>query len=247
MLFRKTKKTGPPPAEAPTPEPEVPPTDPQVLETLERLKKAGVQLLVHAGGPDAYTTEVVGLGRDGFFVDTLSPPDGDRRMVPGRPVRVETLLQGISYAFETEVLAKVQFVDELPAFKLAYPDEIPGERRRKSPRIDTAGDASLSFLHPFRLDAPVVNVSEGGLAFEYEAAIGRLRPGTVVREILLELGRLPVITVQGRVVGNVVAELGGISLPRRYRASLAFEGMDEAGLSVIRSYIAERKVLDATA
>ena len=243
MLFRK-KKAPPPPVDAPAPTP----SDPRVLEVLERLEKAGVQLLVRPEGTDElYTTEVVGLGRDGFFVDTLSPPGGDRRVRAGALLRVETLYQGINHTFSASVLGRVQFVDELPAFKLAFPSAIRSERRRKSPRLATQGDASLSFLSPFSCDAPVVNLSEGGLAFEYEADAGRLRTGAGVRDILLELGTHPVVTVQGRIVGNVVAELGGISLPKRYRASLAFQSLEPGALEVIRLYLSEIKGLDVSA
>ena len=242
MLFRKKK------AElSPADEPVRPPVERGVLETLERLEKAGVQLLVRIGGPEVYTSEVVGLGRDAFFIDTLSPPEGDPRVHPGLPIEIETLFQGITHTFGTHVMAKVQFVDELPAFKLAYPQTIDSTRRRRSPRIDTQGDASLSFLRPFACDAPVVNLSEGGLAFEYGAEAGRLRRGTVIRDILLELGSHPVITVQGRLVGNVVAELGGISLPRRYRASLAFQGLSAGDREIIGAYLAELKGVDVTA
>jgi c-di-GMP-binding flagellar brake protein YcgR len=217
---------------------------PEVLEVLQRLEKSGVQLLVQLAGTDVYTTEVVGLGRDGFFIDTFSPPEGDRRVVPGARLYVETLYQGMTYTFETTAQGKVQFVDELPAFKVAYPEAIRSERRRKSPRVETRGDASLSFLSPFACDAPVVNLSEGGLAFDYGADLGRLRMGTLVRDVLLELGRHPVITIQGRVVGNLVAELGGLSLPSRYRASLAFQGLGAKEEAVVRAYLAELKGAD---
>jgi c-di-GMP-binding flagellar brake protein YcgR len=222
--------------------------DPGVLQILERLEKAGAQLLVRLEGIDeVYTTEVVGLGRDGFFVDTLSPPGGDRRVRAGALLSVETLYQGISHTFSASVLGRVQFIDELPAFKIAFPAEIRSERRRKSPRLAIQGGASLSFLSPFSCDAPVVNLSEGGLAFEYEADAGRLRTGAVVRDILLELGTHPVVTVQGRIVGNMVAELGGISLPKSYRASLAFQSLDPAALEVIRLYLSEIQGLNVTA
>jgi c-di-GMP-binding flagellar brake protein YcgR len=168
-------------------------------------------------------------------------------MHPGVEVEVETLFQSITHTFRTNVVNRVQFVDELPAFKLAYPAEIESARRRRSPRIETRGDASLSFLQPFACDAPVVNVSEGGLAFEYGAELGRLRRGVVIRELLLELGSHPVVTVQGRVVGNVVAELGGITLPRRYRASLAFQGLSPEDGEVLQAYLAELKGLDVEA
>ena len=244
MLFRKKKALPPSPEEPASPPP---PADRSLLETLERLEKAGVQLLVRVGGPEVYTSEVVGLGRDAFFIDTLSPPEGDRRMQPGVGVEIETLFESITHTFAAKVVSRVQFVDELPAFKLAYPAEIESARRRRSPRIETRGDASLSFLEPFGCDAPVVNVSQGGLAFEYGAELGRLRRGMVIRELLVELGSHPVLTVQGRVVGNVVAELGGISLPRRYRASLAFQGLSSGDGAVLRAYLAELKRLDVEA
>jgi c-di-GMP-binding flagellar brake protein YcgR len=242
VLFRRKK--APPTVLDETPEAIA---DPAVLETMQRLEKAGVQLLVQFAGPDVYTSEVVGLGRDAFFIDTLSPPDGDRRVVAGARLQVETLYQGITYLFEAPVLGRVQFVDELPAFKLAYPERIRSERRRRSPRVETRDDASLSFLVPFACDARVVNLSEGGLAFDYDAEIGRLRLGTVVRDVLLELGERPVFSVQGRVVGNLVAELGALSLPRRYRAGLAFQGLSAEGLKLIREYLAELKEVDVTA
>lgn len=242
MLFRR-KKAPQPPLE-PAAEPAV---APEVLATLQRLEKSGVQLLAQLTGTDVYTTEVVGLGRDGFFIDTLSPPEGDRRVLPGTRMLVETLYEGMTYTFEAAVVRKVQFVDELPAFKLHYPDRIDAQRRRKSPRVETRGDASLSFLAPFACDAPVVNLSEGGLAFDYGADLGRLRMGTVIRDVLLELGNHPVITIQGRVVGNLVAELGGLSLPSRYRAGLAFQGLAGPELAVIREYLAELQGVDVTA
>ncbi len=246
MLFRKAKEKQKKP-ETPSPEPQVPPPPAETVRVLERLQKAGAQVLVRPAGPEAYTTVVLGLGRDGFFVDTFSPPEGDRFGVPGRLLDFETLLQGITYTFEARVLGKVQYLDELPAFKLAYPEAVCGERRRKSPRVDTTGDASLSFLEPFRCDAPVVNVSEGGCAFEYEAELGRLPRGTRIPEILVELGRAPVVSVSARVVGNVVAELGGLTLPRRYRASVAFEDLSEEASRVIRTYVVSRRGLDASA
>ncbi|MDW7712549.1 MAG: flagellar regulator YcgR PilZN domain-containing protein [Deferrisomatales bacterium] len=220
---------------------------PEVLGILQRMEKGGVQLLVQLTGTDVYTTEVVGLGRDGFFVDTLSPPEGDRRVTAGARMSFETLLQGVTYTFEAPVVGRVQFVDELPAFKLSYPERIDAEQRRKSPRVETRGDASLSFLAPFPCDAPVVNLSEGGLAFDYGADRGRLRTGTVLRDVLVELGRHPVVAAQGRVVGNVVAELGALSLPSRYRAGLAFQGLQPEVLAVIRAYLAELEGGDVTA
>jgi c-di-GMP-binding flagellar brake protein YcgR len=238
-VFFRRKKDLPSPPDEPL-EPEV---DPRVLEILDRLEKMGILLTVRPGTAqdESYTTAVVGLGRDGFFVDTFSPPEGDARVRPGALLVFETLYQGFTYRFETNALSRVQFVDELPAFKLQYPQQIDGERRRKSPRIETSGDCSLSFLRPFSCDAPVVNLSEGGLAFEHGTELGRLRNGMVIRDILLELGTQPVVTVQGRVVGVVVCELGGLSLPRRYRVSLAFQGLADAHRDVIQTYLAEAR------
>jgi hypothetical protein len=84
----------------------------------------------------------------------------------------------------------------------------------------------------------VVNLSEGGLAFEHGAELGRLQRGIVVREILLELGTHPVVRVQGKVVGQVISQLGGLGLPRRYRVSLAFQGISDVELAVIQAYLA---------
>jgi c-di-GMP-binding flagellar brake protein YcgR len=234
-MFRKRKDPS-----AAAGEPYFPQVDPSVLELLGRLEKLGAQLLVRpAGVPDSYTTAVVGLGRDGFFIDTLSPPEGDARLRVGGSLGIEVLFQGFAYRFDTPVLGKVRFVDELPAFKLGYPGQLRGERRRRSPRVDTRGDSSLSFLRPFACDAPVVTLSEGGLAFEYGAELGRLRRGAFLRDVLLELGDRPVITVQGKVVAHLVTQLGGLGLPRRYRISLAFHGLSTRELEAIRGYLAE--------
>ncbi len=242
MLFRKRKAASEPP-----PTPIQPPPPAEVLRTLERLQKAGSQLVVRLAGGEAYTSVLLALGREAMFVDTLSPPEGDRLMLPGTLVEIESLDQGVTYRFETRVLGKVQYVDELPAFRLAYPRGVRGERRRKSPRVATEGDASLLFLRPFRCEAPVINVSEGGLAFEYDAELGRLGAGVRIRDILLELGDRPVVTVHGRVVAHVVAALGGLTLPRRYRASLAFEDLEPGAREVIREYVARRKGVDVAA
>lgn len=245
-MFKKKKKQVPP-----TPQPEQRPpepiVDPTVLETLQRLEKAGVQLSVNIGGVESYTSEVVGVGRDAFFIDTMSPPEGDRRAVEGKTIKIETLLSGISYSFEGRILGKVQFLDELPAFKISYPKTIGEARRRKSPRINTVGSgASISFLHPFSCDAPVVNLSEGGLAFEYDANMGRLRRGATIDEILLELGQNPVISVRCKAVGNLIAELGGLGLPRKYKASLTFQGLSGRDLQIIQTYLASLKTLDVS-
>lgn len=235
-MFRKRRAA---PEEA-VEEPELP-LDPAVLEVLGRLESTGAQLLIRPkGAGESYTSAVVGRGRDGFFVDTLSPPDGDARLRVGSTVEVETLFQGLIYRFETTVLGKVRFVDDLPAFKLTYPEWLRGERRRRNPRVDTRGDASLSFLRPFPCDAPVLNVSEGGLAFEYGAELGRLRKGVLLHDVLLELGAHPVVNVTGRVVACNVAELGGIGLPRRFRISLAFQGLAGRELEILQRYVAER-------
>ncbi len=236
MLFRK-KRSPLPEAQGPETEADPPVIPPEVFGPLERLHKAGAQVLVRVGASEGYTTSVVGLGRDAFFLDTLSPPDGDRRVRAGTYLTAESLLAGVRYAFRARVLGKVEFVDELPAFRLAYPDEVTAAQRRQSPRLRTRGDVSASFLQPFPCDAPVVDLSEGGLALEYEADRGRLRTGTRVRELLLELGDQPVIPVQGRVVANLVIEVGGLSLPRRYRASLAFEDLSPAHREAVRSYL----------
>ncbi|MBI5015132.1 MAG: flagellar brake protein [Deltaproteobacteria bacterium] len=234
MIFRKRRTPDPEAEASPVP---LPP--PEVLEVLDRLEKGGGQLTVRTRDGQSYTSAVVGLGRDAFYIDTLSPPDGDERVRPGATLAIETLFQGISYGLQTTVAGKVRFVDELPAFKLHYPERIDAQRRRKTPRVETRGDASLSFLKPFACDAPVVNVSEGGFAFEHGAELGRLRRGTVLREILLELGGHPVISIQGRVVGQLVRELGGIGLPSRYRVSVAFDGLRPEDRKVVQAYLAE--------
>jgi len=243
VLFRK-KPPVPPPSPETLPEPRAPAA---VLDLLQRLEKAGVQLLVRPGGPEEFTSEVVGLGLDALFIDTLSPPWGDARLGAGTRLQVETLLDGITYHFSTVSRGKVQFVDELPALKLDYPAEVDSERRRKSPRIATQGGASLSFLHPFACDAPVVNFSEGGLAFEYAAELGRLKVGTVVPEVLLELGSHPVVRVRGLVVGNLVVGLGGISLPRRYRTGLAFQGLEPRHRELFSTYLDELRAVHGVA
>jgi hypothetical protein len=91
-----------------------------------------------------------------------------------------------------------------------------------------------------------VNLSEGGIAFEYAADLGRLKVDSVVRDLLLELGRQPVLRVQGKVVGNLVVEIGGISLPRRYRTSLAFLELSTKQRQSIRAYLDELKTLDVS-
>lgn len=245
-LFRKNKmpKTQQPQPQSPERSPG-PTVAPAVLETLQRLEKAGVQLSVDLGGFEQYTSEVVGVGRGAYFIDAMSPHDGDRRAVEGARARIETLLSGITYSFESKVLGKVQFLDELPAFKLSYPHEIRGERRRKSPRIDTSDSgASISFLRPFSCDAVVVNLSEGGLAFEYDADLGRLKRGAVIDEVLVELGQNPVFSVRCKIVGNLIAELGGLGLPLKYRASLAFLGLSRVNLQLIQAYLTGLKTFD---
>ena len=217
------------------------------MDLLQRLEKAGVQLLVRPGGLEDFTTEVVGLGIDAFFIDTLTPPGGDARLAAGATLEIETLYQGITHIFRTTSQGRVQFVDELPAFKLDYPQQVDSERRRKSPRLDTRDDASLSFLKPFACDAPVVNLSAGGLAFEYAAELGRAKVGALIREVLLELGNRPVLRLQVRVVGNLVVELGGISLPRRFRTSVSFQGLSADAREQIGDYLEELKSVDVSA
>lgn len=236
MIFGKKKAP-----ELDDEEPAALPVAAEVMEILDRLEKAGGQLTVRTRDGETFTSSVVGLGRDAFFIDTLSPPEGDLRVAAGGILTVETLFQGMLYRFDAAVSGKVRFVDELPAFKVAYPERIHAERRRRSPRVETSGDASLSFLQPFSCDAPVVNLSEGGLAFDLGAELGRLRRGTVIRDLLLELGAHPVVSVQGRVVGQVVSELGGLGLPRRYRVSLAFQALEGREREVVLAYLAELK------
>ena len=76
MIFRKRR--------APDPAPEAPAgplAPPEVLETLDRLAKGGGQLTVRTRDGQTYTSAVVGLGRDAFYIDTLSPPEGDDKVL----------------------------------------------------------------------------------------------------------------------------------------------------------------------
>jgi c-di-GMP-binding flagellar brake protein YcgR len=216
---------------------EEPTIDPTMFRILERLEKVGSQLLVRLGGRDMYTTTVVGLGRDGFFIDTLTPPTGDAHLRKGAVVELEALLGGVSYHLTSRVVSKVQFLDELPAFKLDYPVNVDETRRRKSPRVPTKGTASISFSRPFQCEATVRDISAGGLAFEYQAELGRLPSGTLLGGALLEMSGQPILEIHPEVVGNLVVELGGLSLPSRYRTSVSFTRLNERGHRFLENYI----------
>jgi c-di-GMP-binding flagellar brake protein YcgR len=237
-MFRRKP---PEPREA-QPEELSPAIDPQVFDFLDHMEKAGVQVLIRMGPREVYTTSVVGLGRDAFYIDTLSPPEGDRHVAPGSVIECEMLMAGITHVFRTAVLGRVEFVDELPAFKLSYPQEIETFRRRRSPRVQALGAASISFREPFGCDALVSDISEGGLAFEYAAELGRLRRGTVLDDVLLEMGSSPVIRIEAEVVGVLVTELGGLSLPSRYRASLRFIGLGAQEQRRIAAFMEEARL-----
>lgn len=219
--------------------------DPRVFAALDRMEKAGVQLLVRFGRSEIFTSTLLGLGRDAFFIDTLSPPSGDQLAVRGSTVDIETLINGITYRFTAKVMGKVEFLDDLPAFKLAYPASVSEEHRRKSRRIRTRGTASISFLEPFNCDAPVVDISEGGFAFEYGAEMGRLRNGTRLNGVLLELGIRGVVKVDADVVVSVVSGLGGLSLPKTYRTGVRLVGLSGADRAKLKSYLEELQILPA--
>lgn len=211
--------------------------DPVVFHLLDRLEKVGAQLLVRLEGKQMFSTTVVGLGHDGFYIDTLTPPSGDALMSKGAAVTLESLLGGVSYDFSCKVVSKVRFLDELPAFKLGYPEVIDEGRRRKSPRVLTQGSSRISFSRPFECSATVCDISEGGLAFEYDAELGRLANGTLLGGVLLEVEGKPAVELHPEVVGNLVTELGGLSLPSRYRTSVSFSRLGSAERSAIESYI----------
>lgn len=234
MFFGKKKKAEPEGAENRGDGPEV---NPEVFKKLDSLQKAGAQLSVRFMRNEAYTTSILGLGRDGFFIDTLSPPSGDRHALEGRPVQIEALLDGESYLIRTSVLGKVSFLDELPAFKLAYPKEMRHEQRRKNRRLPTRGTAKLVFTRPFDCEGEVVDIGEGGLAFEYNAEQGRLATGTRIGGAVLELGQYGELGIKGEVVGLLVAALGGLSLPSTYRAGLRFVTLTELEKARLAEYL----------
>lgn len=204
-----------------------PPASREVFSMLDNLKKAGVQLAVRFAGTELFTSEILGLGRDGFFIDTLTPPSGDRQAKPGRSAEFQSMLEGISYIFKCEVIGKVKFLDELPAFKMSYPVAVRNEARRKNNRLNALGTARFIFMRPFDCDADVVDVGEGGLAFEYPSSLGRLAPGTRLGGTRLDMGSFGTIEVKAEVVGTLVASIGGLSLPSSYRSGVRFFGLNE--------------------
>lgn len=235
MLFdRKQKKTDLMNNEG---ESHHPPPSQEVFAALESLKKAGVQLAVRFAGNELYTSEILGLGRDGFFIDTLTPPSGDRQARPGRPVEFQSILEGISFAFKCEVIGKVKFLDELPAFKMTYPASVKHEARRKNNRLNTRGTARLIFMRPFDCDADVVDIGEGGLAFEYQSNLGRLTPGTRLGGARLDMGSFGTIDVKAEVMGTLVASIGGLSLPSSYRSGIRFFGLTESERAKLSEYL----------
>lgn len=226
-------------------EAERPAAEPRVLATLDAMQKSGVQLAVRFGRSEIFLSSVVGLGREAFFIDTFTPPTGDALALPGAPIGVESLMGGTTLRFSTRILGKVEFLDELPAFKIEYPAVVVEEKRRKSPRIVTGGTASISFLEPFRCDATVVDISETGFAFEYGAHYGKLRAGTRLSGALLEIGARGVMTVEAEVVETLVASLGGLSLPRTYRAGARLVGVSVAERARIKAYMQDIQSLSA--
>lgn len=200
---------------------------PEVFEVLDRLQKSGTQLTVRFSRSEVYTSELLGLGKDGFFIDTFSPPQGDRHAKAGRLIELESIIEGISYVFRTTVMGKVRFLDDMPAFKLAYPQTLKQEARRKNNRHPTKGTSRISFIRPFACDAPVVDIGEGGFAFEYSAELGRLAHDTRLGGAMLEMGPHGVMEVKVEVVGSLVASLGGLSLPATYRTGVRFLSLSE--------------------
>lgn len=233
MFFGKKKKA----AEQSGARDDLPGVSPETFKTLEGLEKAGAQLSLRFTRHEAYTSTILGLGRDGFFIDTLSPPSGDRHAVEGRPVQIETLLDGVSFNFSAKIIGKVGFLDDMPAFKLTYPAELRHEQRRKNRRIHARGTSRLKFTRPFECEGTVVDIGEGGLAFEYNAEEGRLAPGTRIGGGLLEMGQYGVIEVGAEVVGLLVASLGGLSLPSTYRAGLRFTSVTENARAHLAEYL----------
>lgn len=214
-----------------------PVVDPGIFRSLESLEKAGAQLSLRFTRHEAYTSTILGLGRDGFFIDTLSPPSGDRHAADGRPVQVETLLDGESFTFRSTVLGKVGFLDDMPAFKLSYPQEVRREQRRKNRRLHARGTSRVTFTRPFECEGSVMDVGEGGLAFEYNAELGRLTAGTRIGGALLEMGQYGTIEIGAEVVGVLVASLGGLSLPSTYRAGARFVSLTETARTKLGDYL----------
>lgn len=213
------------------------PVSPEALVVLENLEKAGVQLTVRFSRSEAYTSSVLGLGRDGFFIDTLSPPSGDRHAKPGKLVEVESLIEGEKYLFRTTVVGKVEFLDELPAFKLKYPRELSTIHRRRAPRMLARGSSRLTFMRPFDCDARVVDIGEGGLAFEYPAELGKLLPGTRLDGARLYMGVYGSVELKCEIVGTLVNSLGGLSLPSSYRTGVRFLPMGESEHAKLSDYL----------
>ncbi len=210
---------------------------PEVFHKLETLKKAGVQLSLRFTSHEAYTSEILGLGRDGFFIDTLTPPAGDRQARKGRSVEIQSILEGVSYGFKSEIVGKVQFLDELPAFKLLYPAEVLEEARRKTARLNARGTSRITFIRPFSCDASVEDIGLGGLSFEYPAETGRLAPGTRLGGAVLELGPFGLIELRADVVGTLVASIGGLSLPATYRSGIKFQSLGESEKNRLTEYL----------
>lgn len=233
MFFSRKKKD----AATPKERDDAPEVEPEIFRTLEGLEKAGAQLSLRFTRHEAYTSTILGLGRDGFFIDTLSPPSGDRHAAEGRPVQVETLLDGESYTFRTNVVGKVGFLDDMPAFKLGYPTELKREQRRKNRRLHAKGTSRFTFTRPFECEGTVVDIGEGGLAFEYNAEIGRLAAGTRIGGGLLEMGQYGTVEVGAEVVGILVASLGGLSLPSSYRAGARFVSLSETAKAKLGEYL----------
>jgi len=210
---------------------------PEIFRVLESLEKAGTQLVVRFSRNDGFTSSILGLGREDFYIDTLSPPSGDRRAKPGALVEVESLLDGERYHFKTTVTGKVEFLDELPAFKLRYPDELIHEQRRKTKRLSSKSTAWVSFLRPFACDAVVTDIGSGGLGFEYPAEQGRLPVGMRLGGVKLDMGIYGIIEVRGEIVVTLVASLGGLSLPASYRTGMRFTSIGDAERAKLDEYL----------
>lgn len=127
-----------------------------IYGALRKIVNMASPVQIHINGSEqSYSSSMTGteLKQRSFFIDSLIPEDGNRRIHDGGPVHIRCDSQGVLIEFE--VTGRIKYNTETEQYRIEFPREMLYLQRRTAYRV------TIPPAHDIRVDITLPDTGEG--------------------------------------------------------------------------------------
>lgn len=178
-----------------------------------------------------------------IIIDNLVPEEGNNYIKKSESIRISYRVDNIGYNFKSAYIDHIQ-KDGYPALKIAYPQEIKTQQRRKFFRVEPPIEEPVNVTIktnsavPLHIERDLRDLSEGGLSFAIKISESfhlDIKKGKELEEIHFTLPDYGPIKISGIIRGIFRSE--GENLI----CGVEFSEIKDSDMSKIYRYVVDRQ------